>query len=216
VKSADVLTALCSDSPTLAFADGWTLLAAQAQECGRPILIYQQRQGSNTTTGIAVDLIVPSTSEAGNASGLKGLAYCRIAENDVATWVLPVLLMRSAGNFDPFLDFALIRDVPTLQTLVAEVAAGQCVGAIPAGTLRSYDVSGVRVLQSSPELPFGGVLINTNMPFAAVERLTQLLLENTDELRGIIDADGLQEPDQAALADMLDFLRDARFDLSVN
>ncbi|MBX3064437.1 MAG: PhnD/SsuA/transferrin family substrate-binding protein [Anaerolineae bacterium] len=215
-ESADVLAALCSDVPTLAFADGWTLLAAQAQQCGRPILVYIQGTGSRAKTGTSVDLIVPATSQAANASGLKGLAYCRLNESDLVTWVLPVLLMRSTGNFDPFNDFVSIRDVPNMDTLVAEVAAGQCVGAVESGTLGDYEVSGARALQSSPELPFGGVIVSSRIPVAAAQRLTDLLLGNESELRGIADTDSLREPDTALIGDMLDFLRDAGFDMTVH
>lgn len=215
-STAAALAALCGATPTLAFVDGWALLAAQAQGCARPILSYVRGQGSGARTGVSADLIVPVTSQASDASGLRGLIYCRLNESDLETWILPTLIMRTVTGFDPFTDFQTVRDVPTLRALVQEVAVGNCVGALPAGTAGDYgDLSAaVRVLQSSPELPFGGVMVSAAISQAMGDSLSELLLDNAAELRGVIDATTVQGTQQSRIDDMVAFMRQARFDLT--
>jgi ABC-type phosphate/phosphonate transport system substrate-binding protein len=215
-SGAAALTALCGATPTLAFVDGWTLLAAQAQGCARPILSYVRGQGSAARTGVSADLIVPATSQASDASGLRGLIYCRLNESDLETWILPTLIMRTAAGFDPFTDFQTVRDVPTLQALVQEVAAGNCVGAVPAGTVGEYGElsAAVRVLQSSPELPFGGVVVSATVSLATADSLSELLVDNATKVRGVIDATTVQGAQQSSIDAMVGFMRQARFDLT--
>lgn len=216
-SGAEALAALCGDVPTLALVDGWTLLAAQAQGCGRPLLSYVRGRGNTAATGYRSDLIITGTSEASGPAGLKGLIFCRLNAEDLQTWILPTLLMRTATDFDPVLDLSSVRNVPTLDALVKEVADKRCAGAIPGGTMLDYTAAengAVKVLMSSPELPYGGLVASVAMPVSAADNLSELLLRNTDELRGLMDADSLKAVDPAVVQNMLRFMQQAKFDLS--
>jgi ABC-type phosphate/phosphonate transport system substrate-binding protein len=216
-SGAEALTALCGDVPTLALVDGWTLLTAQAQGCGQPLLSYVRGRGATATTGYSSDLIITGESEASGPGGLKGLIFCRLNEEDLQTWILPSLVMRTATDFDPVRDFSSVRNVPTLDALVKEVAEKQCVGAIPGGTMLDYAAAEngtVKVLQSSPELPYGGLVASAGIPVGAADALGELLLKNADELRGLMDADALRAADTNTIQAMLRFLQQAKFDLT--
>ena len=216
-SGAEALAALCGDVPTLALVDGWTLLAAQAQGCARPLLSYVRGRGTTATTGYTSDLIITGESEASGPGGLKGLIFCRLNAEDLQTWILPSLLMRTAPDFDPVRDLSSVRNVPTLDALVKEVADKQCVGAIPGGTMLNYasaENGTVKVLQSSPELPYGGLVASAALPASAADFLGELLLKNSDELRGLMDADALKASDDTSIQAILRFLQQAKFDLT--
>jgi len=215
--NADILTALCGNIPTLALVDGWTLVAAQAQGCGRPLLQYTR--GTDDQTGVRSDLIVTNESAASTAAGFKGLIFCRLSATDLQTWILPVLMMRTAADFDPLADFVQIRDVPDLDTLVTEVAERRCVGALPAGTLKDYRVRNqgpatqfVKVFSTSPELPFGGLVASSQFPISAAERLGSALARDPSALKGVIDADGVRVVTSADFEALRQFLLKGRFD----
>jgi ABC-type phosphate/phosphonate transport system substrate-binding protein len=217
-SGAEALAALCGATPTIALVDGWTLLAAQAQGCGRPLLSYVRGRGTTATTGYRSDLIIPAESEASGAAGLKGLVFCRLNEADLQTWILPALMLRTDGTFDPVLDFNNVRDVPTLDALVKEVADKRCAGAIPGGTMSDYTASRdglIKVLMNSPELPYGGLVASAGVPVSAADMLGELLLRNSDELRGLMDAETLQPVDTGTIESMLRFMQQAKFDLTV-
>ncbi len=111
-------------------------------------------RGTTATTGYHSDPIVPSESAASGAAGLKGLVFCRLNEEDLQTWIPPALMLRTDGSFDPVLDFNRVRDVPTLDALVKEVADKQCAGAIPGSTIEDYTAARdglIKILMSSPE-----------------------------------------------------------------
>ncbi len=54
------------------------------------------------------------------------------------------------------------------------------------------------------------------MPVSAAETLSELLLRNSDELRGLMDADTLQAVDTGTIESMLRFMQQAKFDLTVS
>ncbi len=218
-KPSEALTALCGETPVAAWVDGWTMLAAGAQGCGQPVLKIQRGKGSAAKTGTRSDLIVSNASRVSAVAGFKGRAYCRLNDQDLASWILPVVMMRSAGNFDPLQDFSGMRDVSDYTTLVGEVSNNHCVGAIPAGTLDDYTAGrnlDVKVLENvtSPEIPYGGLVISRTMPPIMADQLKSLFSRNLDKLKGLVEADALVEATPAELTSVQQFLQGAGFDLA--
>lgn len=216
--NAQGMNLLCGEVPTLLVTDGLTLLAAQGQGCGQPVLLIQRGRGAQALTGHRSEIVVPTAARITNVNGLKGQTFCRLGDQDVATWILPVLMLRAAGGFDPFLDFESVRDVPNIATLIREVAQEQCVGAIPAGALDTARVPGIPSIQNvvavlpgmaSPELPFGGVIASERMPQAVVDQVTRAFLAKPDAVTGLLDGDGLVEADLDALSAISRLLQNA-------
>jgi ABC-type phosphate/phosphonate transport system substrate-binding protein len=219
IKQSEALTALCGEIPTVAWVDGWTLLAAQAQGCGQAVLRIQRGKGNSARTGIRSDLVVSNASRVSAISGFKGRAFCRLNDQDPTSWILPVIILRSAGNFDPLQDFSGVRDVGDTATLIGEVSDNHCVGAIPAGTLDDYTVGrnlDVKVLENivSPEIPYGGLVISSKMPPIVADQLKSLFARNLDKLKGLVDADSLVAVTPADFASVQQFLQGAGIDLA--
>jgi hypothetical protein len=216
--SAEGLALLCGEIPAFLFSDGLTMLAAQNQGCGRPALLVERGRNDQAMTGLRAEIIVASAARITEIDNLRERIFCRLNDQDVITWVLPVLVMRSVRGFDPFVDFTAVRDVPDLTTLLREVGEDRCVGAIPAGTLSDYTVPGfanitdaVSVLPgtTSPELPFGGLMVSERVPLGVAEQVARLFQTNPAELEDLIDADGLVEADVNTLAAMTRLLQTA-------
>jgi hypothetical protein len=212
---------LCGPSPAFGLVDGWTLLAAQMQGCASPELQFQRRNGG---TGLRSDLIASSlpSLRINSVSNFKERDYCRISGNDLFSWILPVIVMRAEPNFDPFEAFRQIRDMPDTQALLKEVASGKCVAAIESGSLGRYNVQGVanltnavNVIATSPELPFGGVVVSNKVPQDLAVRVTKLLSDPTiDALQGLIDADRLLPTSASTFDNMVQLLQTAGMDLT--
>ena len=216
--NSDALTALCSGKASFAWLDGNSLLAALAQNCGTPALKYQQ--GTDNRTGIRSDLVIRNGGKGDPlvVAGLKGQILCRLAASsgqggqDPVSWILPLMLIRAAG-LDPAQDIRGVKEMPDTPSMLQAVADGVCTAAgIPSGTLNSFNPnvpSGDKlvVLQQSPELPFGGLVIANAVPADLATKLTKLLADNPSQLSAVVKAAGLIP---AAAADYADFQQVAR------
>ena len=195
--SADALTALCGGKALFAWLDGNSLLAALAQNCGTPALKYQQ--GTDNRTGIRSDLVVRSGGKGDPVvvAGLKGEVVCRLAANsgqggqDPVSWILPLMLIRAAG-LDPAQDIRGVKDLPDTPSMLQAVADGTCAAAgIPSGTLSSFNPnvpSGDKliVLQQSPELPYGGLVIANAVPADLSAKMIKLLADLPSALSDVL------------------------------
>lgn len=215
---ADALAALCNGQAAFAWLNGNALLAALANNCGTAALRYQQ--GASNSTGVRADLVVRSGGKGDPAlvAALKGRDFCRIAASsgsggqDPISWILPVMLIRAAG-LDPVQDLHAVHDYPDTTSLLQAVADGTCAAAgIAAGSLSSFNPSlpagdKLTVLQQSPELPYGGLVISPVVPSDLAARLTTLLANNPPQVSALIKADGLTP---ASASDYADFQQVAR------
>jgi len=208
-SASDVLRQLCSGPPTFAFLDGPGLLAAQAQNCGTPALKYEQ--GDANSTGVKADIIARAgAKDAVTAlSGFKGRDFCRLNGQDVASWILPSLSLRAAG-LNPALDLKGIKEFADPAAMLQAVADGLCAGAsIPAGTLANYSPrlavgQSLLVLQTTPEMPYGGLIVANTIPRAVAADVSAVLGKDPTELRSLISADAL---DKVGSNDYADFQR---------
>jgi ABC-type phosphate/phosphonate transport system substrate-binding protein len=173
---AEVLTELCGGTPTVAFVDGWSLATAMTQNCGVPFLKFQKPDGSS---GVAADLIVSPALQLNSVNDITtGRAqvrdFCRWNNIDmVQSWILPVMLMRSVSGLNPLTDFRSIKDYKDSQSMFRDVISGQCIAALPRNTLNGYRINSnqIKVLASTAEIPYGGVMVSSVIPNEATNRI---------------------------------------------
>jgi phosphonate transport system substrate-binding protein len=198
----DVLNALCSDVPTFGWVDGPALLAADAQGCSTLALKVRLGSDNEAATGMRVDLVVRSVTKITAVGGLKDKDFCRVSSQDLVSWLLPVAMMR-AGGVNPFTSLHSVKEYPDTTGMLQALADGACVAAgIPAGTLGQYSVTDkngpvdiTKVINPigspSPEMPYGGLMVSSNVPTDFAATVTRLFLDNPGQLKNLVIADGL-------------------------
>lgn len=212
---ADVIDALCGDVPTAAWVDGLTLLIALDRGCAEPVLQIRRGRGNAATNGVRADLIASVEARITSVAGFRGETFCRLSPDSVETWLLPVMAMRAEGGFDPFRELSDVREVPDAASIVHEVGNAQCVGALPAGTLRNVSVPGlnvreaVEVIATTPMLPYGGLVVSNRMPPTLAEQVTALFREEPAVLEGLVDATSLTDASATTFAAALNMLHEA-------
>ncbi len=223
-SSANPLTELCGGTPTFAWVDGWTMLAAQAEGCAQPMLKVKRNADSGSSTGVRADLVVRTVNKTTSISGLKDRIFCRLNSQDVVSWILPVMMMRGAG-FSPQ-NLSSIREFPDYGTMLQALADGVCAAAaIPAGTLTNYQVTDksgqtditklISQLATSPEVPYGGLVVSSTVPQEIAATVTKLFVEHADELKDLVQSDELVITTAADFAEVEKFLADSGVDFKM-
>lgn len=219
-SQAEVLAALCGDTPAFGWVDGWTMLAGIARGCARPLLNIERLDGNRRTTGFAAQIIVGAGQGVADVNGLRGRDFCRLNDQDVFGWVLPALSLRAA-KFDPFLDFRTVRRVPDTTTLLREVAAGNCAAGLEKGTLGQNRVPGLPILTTvitpingldSPEIPHGGLVVSPLVPEGLANAVLTQFLQKPELLEGLVTANGLTTANAPVLVAAAQFFQSAGLD----
>jgi ABC-type phosphate/phosphonate transport system substrate-binding protein len=208
-SNSDVLAALCSPTPTFGWVDGWTLFAAIEQGCGNVALRVKQGEA----TGVKSDMVV---SVAGNVDSVATLRrpavasrrdFCRLGSQDTVSWILPVVMLRAPG-FNPLKDFRNIKDYSDASSIMQDVSDNKCIAAIPSGTLASYKANNVaditktvKVFATSPELPFGALIVSPTVPRSVADQVVRQFADHTDQLKDLVTADALVQATNADFAD---------------
>jgi ABC-type phosphate/phosphonate transport system substrate-binding protein len=139
-RPADALAALCAsvtDQVAIAWLDGLTALAAQAQDCGDPTLTAERTVDGALNASQTIQII--TSRQAASFAALSGQEFCRISSTDLTTWLYPTILMR-ANDFDVIRDSSEVVDVEDVSTLFTAVLEGDCDAAgIPTSALASLD-----------------------------------------------------------------------------
>jgi len=208
-SNAEILNAMCSETPTIAWADGWTMLAVLAQDCGT----VAARTTINGATGVRADIVVSPSAAINDVRNFRNRSFCRINAQDTISWVLPVVAMR-AGGFNPA-ELRSVQDYPDSKSMLQIVANNGCVSAIPAGTLSSIKLDppfsdATRVvsrLSTTPELPYGGLVISSAIPPDLGAQVTDLFLSNPDQLKGLVTADSFAAANGSDFKDLTDTLQ---------
>lgn len=215
LSPAEALAALCSGTPVIGIVDGWTMVSAAAQGCASPTLAIERGSGARRGRGYRADIIASSELRIANLTGLGGRSFCRVEAAEIVGWVLPAMLIRTF-QIDPVTILKEVRLVANNDVLVKEVANAQCVGAIPAGTLAGFIVPGIQritaavsVIATTPELPYGGVVVTTATPKAIADQVTRLLKDLPTSLEGLIDAEAFVDTSASDIAAMVTLLREA-------
>ncbi len=217
-SDAELLSDVCGSLPTFAWVDGWTLLAAQAKGCAN--LTLQIKNGG--ATGIKSDLIVSTAAAIDTLAAMRASlvrkVYCRLSKDDVASWVLPVIMLREPGGYsnDPFPAFKSVKDYSDSTAIVSDVSNNACISAIPSGTLTSYKIPDVadvtktvKVVATTPELPFGGLVASITVPNHDVDTVAGVFPDHLDALQGLVVADSLVPATNADIAPTLKAFSDA-------
>lgn len=199
-----VLAALCaspSDAPTLAWLDGLTALAAQAQGCG-DITLAAESDGSTTQT---YQLI--ASGEIESVEGLAEVTFCRISLTDRATWLYPSLLLQ-ANNID-VAGFEEIVDYEDVDMLLAAVVDGDCggagVSAADVEALTNTDRRNITLLDAEVAIPYNVLLYPQAIPLSAREALDSAFLALADDEAGAELAQSLLGAEALRPADEVDF-----------
>lgn len=183
-RDAEALAALCDSSSgqvAVAWLNGLSYLAAQAQNCGQPMLQVERGARQDARTGEAASIIAEEGGSVTTYSSLRGKNFCRISYDDLYSWLVPSLMMRANG-VDP-LALETVADYETIPELVQAVAEGDCDAAgIPAEALDEFadeigDAAGnVTVLDTSVEFPLAILVVPLQVPLG-----TRLTLNDTLE-----------------------------------
>lgn len=181
-RYAEALAALCDSTPsqiTVAWLDGLSYAAAEARQCGEPVLQIAKKDNE----GAAGYLIVSNSSNAGGVSSLNGQDFCRISPTDYYSWLVPGLLLKDAG-LDPVNSFSSVTDYDDLVSLMTAVAEGDCdfagISADDFSTLNRSLQDELRILTETPPMPYGVLMYPIGLPLdrrlALTDGLVQLAL----------------------------------------
>jgi ABC-type phosphate/phosphonate transport system substrate-binding protein len=128
---------------------------------------------------------------------------------DAVSWILPALAMRAAG-LNPATDLKGVKLFTDTASMVQAVADGKCAGAgIPSGSLSTFSPTllpgtSLTVLQTTPELPFGALVIGSNVPTRVSDDVITALANPPDTLLALVHADSLAS---ASSSDYAEFER---------
>jgi ABC-type phosphate/phosphonate transport system substrate-binding protein len=141
-RYSEALGALCDSSSgkvTVAWLNGAGYVAANAQNCGTPILQVERGTRRDAKTGEAASIIVNGDARISTLSSLKGKTFCRIKYDDFYTWFAPSLIMKASG-MNPLTDVGSFKDQADIPAVINAVADGKdCDAAgIPAGALDEF------------------------------------------------------------------------------
>lgn len=171
-RDAEALAALCDSSSgqvAVAWLNGLSYVAAQAQNCGQPALQVERGARQDARTGEAASIIAGEGGSVTTFASLRGKAFCRLSYDDLYSWLIPSLMMRANG-VDP-LALETVTDYETIPELVGAVAEGDCDAAgIPANALEEFadeieDVAeNVVVLDTSIEFPLAILVVPLQVP----------------------------------------------------
>jgi ABC-type phosphate/phosphonate transport system substrate-binding protein len=191
-------------------------LAAVAQGCGKLVFKLTDSEGN---FGVKADIIA---RQGGNPSvntlrDLRGRDFCRLSGTDIQSWILPMLSMRT-GGVNPAAELKGIKEYGSVEMMVQGVADGICGGAgIPAGTLSTYKpritTGQLIVLTTTPELPYGGLLISNTVPSALSDQLVKLIKDNPASLSSVLGTSKLVDAKPDDFSDFLRFADNAGLNL---
>lgn len=223
---AEALAALCDSVGgvvNVAFVGGLTAAAAQAQGCGTAVLWGVRGTGRRTTTADTISLIVSADASYQSVADLSDdPTLCRVGFNDVATWLVPSLMLQAEG-IDP-LALTDMRTVDDMRDSMTAVVEGDCdaagllssVYAAAAADLRA----GVNVLAESVPIPHVVLVYPTDMLLDERNALESALLDIISDndvrapLRDLLGVNAFEQVDDDVFETLSAFLDSAGVDLA--
>jgi ABC-type phosphate/phosphonate transport system substrate-binding protein len=221
----DAVAALCAafdGPPAIAFVSAPAYSAAVALDCGLPLLLAYD--GDSGEMEREVILIASEESEISVLADIAGKTFCRLGAVDLVTWQAPSLLMLAEGLM-PTTALRDVVDVDDLDTLVEQVAAGDCdVAALDAGDFERIADAEARAaitrLAQSVRLPPGMVMTAPELPLGARDALQEALRDyartaaGASALDDLFGASGLALPASDSLASWDAFMARTGFDFA--
>jgi ABC-type phosphate/phosphonate transport system substrate-binding protein len=218
-SDADGVAALCgavSGSPAVVWVSGVGYAAASAQACGVPALLVERGNGRQATTGEDVQIVVNAALGITDVSNLVGQTFCRLGYNDLYTWLIPLLILKSDGVSN----MPDAVDSPDIESLLEAVAAGEC----DAAGMRASDFDdfggdvedSVRILNESVTTPYAVFMHPPELPLDTRTRLIDglLAMAESDDLQTLLDQDGLARYEDGDLDEFDSFLRSTGLDFA--
>ncbi len=198
----DVIEQVCTPSleqVTMGTVDALGYAIVRARGCANAAMRFVN--GSSVGDEI---LIVTRQAESLEAARSLNLPFCRLNSADVESWVLPTLLLRTLRQDESVLGQPLDRRSYTES--LRTIGGGGCWGAaVPAriyNSLRAANdplVEGMRVLERTPRLPYGVVMIPPSVPLELQARLIAMLEDETQAaVGGGSTAEATPDPDAEA------------------
>lgn len=225
-SDAEALAALC-DSPkgdvTVAWLSGLAYAAAYAQNCGTAQLQIQRGERANAVNGDESLIIITEDLEAESVGDLADTVFCRLSYDDLYSWLIPSLMLRSGGITPSSLK--VINDYgDDAETMVEDVATGDCDAAgISASQFESLPNTTVRsalsTLQESVTIPFAVLVYPVDLPLGQREALTNALVAIGNGTRGtmlepLLDQDEITAVTDEELSSLRNFFERAGIDLA--
>lgn len=206
-SDAEALAALCA-SPggdvAVAWLSGLAYAAAYAQECGSVALQVLRGQRASATSGDETVIIANRGLDIGGVADLADNSFCRLGVNDLYSWLVPLIMLDTAGV--PVTALGDVTDFDDAAAMLAAVAAGDCDAAgISASqyaeTVDAATRARVRTLQESVTIPYAVLVYPTVLPLGAREQLTSALIAIGNGSRSGVLSPLLDQDEIAAVAD---------------
>jgi ABC-type phosphate/phosphonate transport system substrate-binding protein len=215
---AEALKAICGETPGAALLDGRAALAAIVQNCGT--LAFKMKD-KDDNFGVKADIIVRVLGTDKNPlqapRDLRGRDFCRLSGDDLTSWVLPSLTLRTSG-VNPAGDLKGVKEFPNAEAMVQGLADGVCAATgIPSGTLSKFSVKltggQLRVITSTAELPYGGIVVSPLLPKAITETLIDQIRRNPERFSDLLGDYQLVEAKSTDYDDFIRFAQNAGLNL---
>lgn len=213
----DVIAQVCTPSleqVTMGTVDALGYAIVNARGCANAVL----RLVDGSSVGDEI-LIVTRQAETLEAARSLNLPFCRLSSADLESWVLPTLLLRTLRQDESVLGQPLDRRSYTES--LRTIGGGGCWGAAvparvynPLRTAQDPLVEGMRVLERTPRLPYGVVMIPSSVPLELQADLIALLeeqtraavqgaaAETTPDPEATADAEATPDPNARAISDI--------------
>ncbi len=214
----EIVAQLCGAAPVVGWVDGVSYVVAEAQACADPALLVRR----NEQRGFRVDMLASAELAEGDLGDLAGEDFCRVDAEDVVSWLVPSLMLYTAG-VNPLYDLGEIIDVGDYDAVVAGIYNGECLaGAVPHDFLDEglgealqdlEDLSErVIVLDTSLEFPYDilvypqTVPLNVRIPLSDVFVQIAVDDERASVLAAILQQDELERVDRADFSAFRNFM----------
>lgn len=222
---AEALAALCDSVGgvvNVAWVDGLTMLAAQAQGCGTPALVVERGTGRRAATGDTVQLVTAAQGGVASVAALgNDPTFCRISYDDLSTWLVPSIMLQGVGVAPS--EVGEVTSYEDLDGVLTAVAAGDCDAAgVPSSALAAADSEtrgALETLAESAPIPYDVLVYPLEMPLGArtalSNALTDLIVDRAagEPLRDLLDANALEAASESDFDDLRDFVTSAGLDL---
>ncbi len=208
-SSAEIIRQICdaaSGVPVMAWLDGLAYAAANALNCGYPLL--QLERDSDEPTGETIQIIVNADSGINSMRHLADSTFCRISYDDRMTWLLPSLLMHANG-VDPTTDLDSVTDFETMDALLEAVDQGDCQAAGLSAAYFSNVQRGrrlnIEVLADTMIVPYGILVASAQVSLGIRENIQTSLpqLDAGTWLETLLTADAMNEIEAESLEDWI-------------
>lgn len=229
-RYSEALGALCASSGgqvTVAWLNGAGYVAANAQNCGTPVLQVERGARSDARTGEAASIIVNADANISTLSSLRGKTFCRISYDDFYTWFAPSLILKASG-LNPLSDVGSFNDQTDIPAVVKAVAAGDCDAAgIPAGALDEYadaigeDAEKVEILSTTDVVfPFAVLMIPSDVQLGTRIALNDALVALSEDsttavkMRALLGQNAILPVTNSDFEDLSEFIGTTRLDFA--